>query len=125
MARQVARAASDFQQERTGLAPKSVAVVFSENTLLVTLHGALSPAEKTLARQSPAGAAQIQEYHRQLFADGCEPLRREITRITGVEVRAATAEVETTTGTMVQGFLLVHDLSDEIWSGHVNKADVL
>jgi len=99
MAQQVAVAAGDFQEQRTGIVPKSVTVVLSEDTLVVTLHGALSPAEKALAQQSPAGAAQVQEYHRQLFADACEPLRQEIKRITGVEVREAAVEVATTTGT--------------------------
>ena len=66
VAQQIAQAAIAFQQQRTGHEPKSVAVVLSGDTLLITLHGALSPAEKALA-QSPAGAAQVQEFHRQLF----------------------------------------------------------
>ena len=44
---------------------------------MITLHGALSPAEKALA-QSPAGAAQVQEFHRQLFIDSADALRQEI-----------------------------------------------
>ena len=91
-------------------------VVLSDNTLVPTLHGALSPAEKALAR-SPAGAAQVQEFHRQLFTNSSEVLRQEIKRITGVEVREATAEVETTTGTVVQVFLLAHGIPEETWSG--------
>ena len=54
-----------------------MAVVLSDSTLVVTLHGALSPAEKALA-QSPAGAAQGQEFHRQLFASSSDALRQEI-----------------------------------------------
>ena len=126
MAQQVALAASDFQRQRTGHTPKSVTVVLSGDTLVVTLHGALSPAEKALA-QSPAGAAQVQEFHRQLFTSSAESLRQEIRRITGVEVREATAEVETstgtvvqvfTTGTMVQVFLLAHSVSADAWNGN-------
>lgn len=124
MAQQVARAASLFQQQRTGLVPRSVTVVLSEDTMVITLHGALSPAETALA-QSPAGAAQVQEFHRQLFTNSADPLRQEIKRITGVEVREATAEVETTTGTvvqvfttgtMVQVFLLAHGVPDDAWN---------
>ena len=123
MAEQVALAASSFQQQCTGRAPASVTVVLCENTLVVTLHGALSPAEHALAR-SPDGAVQVQEFHRQLFADSSAPLRQEIQRITGVEVRESTAEVEAntgtvlqvfTTGTMVQGFLLASSPSAEAW----------
>ena len=69
----------------------------------------------------------MQEFHRQLFTDSADPLRREIKRITGVDVREATAEVETktgtvvhvfTTGTMVQVFLLAHGISADTWSGN-------
>src|SRR5271170_2054440 len=68
IAQQIAQAAIAFEQRRTGNhVPKSVTVVLSEGTLVITLHDALSPAEKALAR-SPAGAAQMQEFHRQLFA---------------------------------------------------------
>ncbi len=125
MAQQIALAASEFQHLRTGHEPKSVTVVLSEETLVVTVHGALSPAERALA-QTPDGAAHVQEFHRQLFADSADTLRREIKRITGVDVREATAEVETktgtvvhvfTTGTMVQVFLLAHGISADTWSG--------
>ncbi len=99
----IARAASLFEQERTGNTPKSVTVVLSDTTLVITLHGALSEAEKAMAK-SPEGAAQIQNFHRQLFANGSESLRQEIKRITGVEVREATAEVEPANGTVVGVF---------------------
>jgi len=78
-------------------------VVLSEDTLVITLHEALSPAEKALA-QNAAGAAQVQEFHRQLFSSSAESLRQEIRRITGREVRESAAEVETTTGSVVQVF---------------------
>jgi uncharacterized protein YbcI len=93
-----------------------VAVVLSGNTLTITLHGALSPAERALSK-SPAGAAQVQEFHRQLFASAADSIRQEIKRITGVEVREASAAVEPTTGTVVQGFLLASDMPSETWSG--------
>ena len=125
MAEQIARAASDFEFERTGRMPKSVTVVLGENTVVITLHEALSPAEKALA-QDPAGAAQVQELHRRLFDDSSESLRKEIKRITGVDVPEASIEVEPTTGTVVkafasgtvvQVFLLAHGMPTESWSG--------
>jgi uncharacterized protein YbcI len=125
MAQQVAQAASDFQRQRTGHAPRAVTVVLSGDTLVVTLHEALSPAEKALAR-SPDGAAQVQEFHRQLFKSSVDSLWQEIERITGVAVREATAEVETTTGavvhvftsgTMVQVFQLAEGVTVEAWNG--------
>lgn len=126
MAQQVAVAARQSQHQRTGHPPKSVTVVLSEDTLVVTLHGALSPAEQALA-QSPSGAAQVQEFHRQLFGSSSQALREEIKRITGVEVREAMAVVEPATGavmqasrtsTMVQVFLLAQRVSAETWNGN-------
>src|SRR5208282_5137605 len=103
MAQQIAQAATAFQQQRTGHEPKSVSVVLSGDTLVVTLHGALSPAEQAMA-QSPEGAAKVQEFHRQLFHNASDTLREEIKRITGLDVREATAEVEPTTGAVIQVF---------------------
>jgi uncharacterized protein YbcI len=102
-------------------------VVLDKETLVITLHEALSPAEKALAR-NPAGAAQMQEYHRQLFAKTSASLLQEIKRITGVEVREANAEIETITGavtqmfasgTVVQVFLLARSVPADAWSGSV------
>ncbi len=125
MAQQIAQAAIAFEQRRTGnYVPKSVTVVLSEGTLVITLHEALSPAERELAK-TPAGAAQMREFHRQLFDSSSDSLRQEISRITGMEVREATAEVEPasgavvqafTTGTVVQVFLLAGNAQTETWS---------
>ena len=46
-------------------------VVLSDTTLVITLHGALSPLERALAK-TPDGAAQVQEFHRQLFANAAD-----------------------------------------------------
>jgi uncharacterized protein YbcI len=125
MAQQVAEAVGVFQQRRTGHAPKAVTVVLSEDKLVVTLHEALSPAEKALAR-TPEGAVQVQEFHRQLFNSSADVLRQEIKRITGVAVGEAAAEIETTTGaivhafttgTMVQVFQFATSIPLAIWNG--------
>jgi uncharacterized protein YbcI len=114
VAQQLARAARRFQEQRTGHAPTEVTVVLGDDTLVITLQDALTRAESVLSK-SPAGAAQVQEFHRQLFANSSAELRREITRITGRHVREAVTEIESangsivhafTTGAMVQVFLL-------------------
>jgi len=115
-ARQIAQAARAFEQQTTGRLPRSVTVVLSDDTLVITLRGTLSPAETALAR-TPEGAAQLREFHRQLFSTACEPLRRQIRRITGVEVCEASAEVETSTGTVVQVFSLARAVPTDTWSG--------
>jgi len=118
VAEQLARVASSLQQQRTGHAPKAVTVILSEDTLVVTLHDALTPAEKASAG-TPGGAARVQEFHRQLFASSSESMRQEIKKITGRDVKEATAEIETatgavvhafTTGSMVQVFLLTPEV---------------
>ncbi len=127
MAHQIAQAAITFEQRRTGNhVPKAVSVVLSEGTLVITMHEALSPAERAMSK-SPEGAAKVQEFHRQLFASSSDALRREITRITGMDVREATAEIEPTsgavvqaftTGTVVQVFLLSGSSPTQTWSGN-------
>lgn len=114
IAQQIAAVASRSQQQRTGRTPTAVTVVLSDDTLVVTLHEALTPAEMVLV-QHPAGAAQVQEFHRQLFANSSGEMQEQIRQITGRAVREAAAEIEPatgavvhafTTGTMVQVFLL-------------------
>ena len=131
MARQIAQAAIAFEQQRTGHEPQSATVVLSNDTLVIALHGALSPAEKALA-QSPAGGAQVQEFHRQLFANASDSLRQEIRKITGVEILEATAEIEPTTGTvvkvfttgtLVQVFLLADGVGMDSWSNSQPPGD--
>lgn len=125
MARRIADVARELEQKRTGLTPEAVTVAHGDGTLVITLHGALSPAEKALA-QNAAGAAKVQEYYRQLFATNAHALREEIKRITGVAVREAQAEIETgngaatiafASGTVVHVLLLASSIPPEIWSG--------
>ena len=113
--------------------PSSVFVILSEDTLVITARETFSPAE-TAPAKSREVTAQLRELHRQLFTMASEPLRPEIRRITGVEVREATAEVETSTGTVVgvftsgntvQLFLLadfpVHQ--EEVWEQMSRRPD--
>jgi uncharacterized protein YbcI len=125
MAQQIAQAVIDYEKKRAGHAPQSVNVVINDDRLVVTLGGALSPAEKAVAR-SPAAATKLQEFHWQLFVNSSAALCEEIKRITGVPVREARLEVETmtgavmerfATGTMVQVFLLARGIPAGVWSG--------
>jgi uncharacterized protein YbcI len=131
MAQQVAEAARAFQERQTGNSPKAVTVVLSDDTLVVTLHDALSPAEIAMSK-TPEGAAKVQQYHRQLFESSADLLRKEIRRITGVKVREAAVEVESTTGAvvhaftsgrMVQVFRMDGSISAESWSGPGNHQE--
>jgi uncharacterized protein YbcI len=124
MAQQIARAAMAFEQERTGHAASSVTVVLGGDSLVILLHGALSEAERALAKH-PNGAAKVQEFHRQLFATAAGSLRREIERITGCKVREATEEIEPSngtvvkvfaSGTVVQVFLLADGVAADVYS---------
>ena len=122
MAQQIAQTAIAFEEHRLGRKPTSVTVVLGGDTLVITMHGVLSPAEQALAA-SPAGAAKLQEFHLNLFQLFSDPLRREITRITGLELRETaqdkmTAAVQVfSVGTVVQVFLLAGRLPAESWDG--------
>jgi uncharacterized protein YbcI len=101
--KELAQIALSMQAERTGHSPKAVTVVASDETVVVTLHEALTPAEKILAR-STAGAAQVEGYHRALFAVSCDQLRSEIQRLTGRKVKESAVVVEPATGAIVHAF---------------------
>ena len=103
VSKKLADIALTMQAERTGHAPKAVTVVASDETVVVTLHEALTPAEKILARTA-AGASQVEDYHRALFAVSCDELRREIQRLTGRRVREAAVVVEPASGAIVHAF---------------------
>lgn len=103
LVQEIAEAVIAFQQRTTGRSSKVVTVVLSQDTLVVMLHEALSPAEKDLSK-SPSGAAQVQEFHRQLFSTASRQLQADIKKITGVKWPNAVAEVEPTTGDMVLAF---------------------
>lgn len=103
VAQQLARVASRLQEQRTGHPPSAVTVVLGEDMLVVNLHDALTPAERDMAK-SPAGAAKVQEFHRQLFASASNEMREAIMRLTGRRVHEAAAEIETATGTVVHAF---------------------
>lgn len=103
MADRVAGAAIAYQHDRTGHAPKAATVVLSGDTLVITLHEALSEAERVMS-QTIEGAARVQAFHRELFGASAAPLRKEIERITGMAVREAAGEIEPTTGAVVHAF---------------------
>ena len=124
MAEQIAQAATAFQQQRTGHEPKSVSVVLSGDTLVVTLHGALSPAEQAMA-QTPARRRQGAGVSPPVVSQrvGHAPAGNQADHRNGR--REATAEVEPTSGavvqvftsgTMVQVFLLSGKLPSENFS---------
>lgn len=100
---ELAQISLDMQASRTGHSPKAVTVVASDETGVVTLHEARTPAEKILIR-SESGASQVEAYHRALFAVSCEELRKETRRLTGRRVREAAVAVEPATGAIIHAF---------------------
>jgi uncharacterized protein YbcI len=124
VAQEIAEATMAFQRQCTEVTPASVTVVLGEKTLVVTLHEALSPAEKEMARTTE-GAARVHEYHRQLFHDSAGTLHKELNRILGVEVSESTVDMQPptgrvaevfSTGDMVQVFRLSRPVATQTWS---------
>jgi len=103
LSKEIAQIALTMQAERTGYMPKAVTVVASDETVVLTLHEALTPSEKILA-QTASGAMKVEQYHRALFAVSCDELRKEIERLTGRRVREAAVVVEPATGAIVHAF---------------------
>jgi uncharacterized protein YbcI len=101
--KKIAQAAHAFELRRTKHGRKWVAVFMNEDTIVIALHGSLTDAERALA-QSAAGAAEVREFHRQLFTDVSDLLLRKIKSITGMNVRHTSAEIDSTTGSVVQLF---------------------
>ena len=126
MAQQIAQTAIAFEEQRLGRKPKSVTVVLGGDTLVITMRGVLSPAEQALAT-SPEGAAQLQVFHEKLFQLSSDPLRREIEKITGLEIcevaknKAAAAVQVFSVGTVVQVFLLAGRLSADSWEWNMSR----
>ena len=114
-AKQLADVVRQFEKERTGRVPESVNAEVLDVSLVITLHGELSPAEIDLAKTSD-GAAEVMQLHRQLFLTSCGSLLKEIEVITGVAVLEATSEVTTDTGTVVQVFVLAASVPASIWT---------
>jgi len=132
VSKELAEIALAMQASRTGHTPKAVTVVASDETVVVTLHEALTPAEKILAR-SEHGASQVENYHRALFAVSCDELRREIQRLTGRKVRESAVVVEPATGAIVHAFtsgtvvqifqLEPHGVATQVTAGVPGSAD--
>ncbi len=99
----IARAVHAFELRRMKHARKWVAIFMNEETIVIALHGSMTDAEKDLA-QSAAGAAEVHEFHRQLFAGVSALLLRRIKSITGMDVRQTSAEINSTTGSIVHLF---------------------
>jgi uncharacterized protein YbcI len=95
--------ASRFQEQRTGRRPTAATAVLSKDTLVITLNDALTPAEKALS-QTPQGAAQVQEFHRQLFAGSTTEMHQEISKLIGRRVKEVAAELDPATGSVVHAF---------------------
>ena len=100
---ELADAARAQQQLMTGRTPTTASASLSGDTLVLTLHGALTPAEQAL-RQRPDGSSQVEEFHRRLFDTASGTIRQEIKRITGREVRESALEIDSGTGAVIHSF---------------------
>ena len=68
LVQQLAKAVTTFQLQQTGRAPSDVTVVIGEDTVVVTLHEALSPAEQALARTE-----RVRQHLAQTLRTRCKP----------------------------------------------------
>jgi uncharacterized protein YbcI len=124
MARQIAQAIRAYEIRTEGHPPQSVNVILSGCTLVIVLEGALSSVEQSLL-QSPAGAAQVQDFHEQLFWKPGGSLWHEIRRIIGIDAGDQGSEGQSAricvkifpNGTVVHVFLLDRPVATSSWNG--------
>jgi uncharacterized protein YbcI len=100
IAQQLARSACVSEKRQAMQGRNWVVVFLNEKTIVIALHGSLTEAESSQL-QSPAGAARVREFHRQLFKNKSAPLIRQIKRLTGMEVLDSTVEFEPETSSVV------------------------
>jgi uncharacterized protein YbcI len=100
IAQQLARSACVSERRQAFHGRDWVVVFLNETTIVIALHCSLTEAEKAQF-QSPAGAARVREFHRQLFKNKSAPLVRQIKRLTGMEVMNTTVEFQPETDSVV------------------------
>ena len=77
ISQQLAHVASVLQQQRTGLAPKAVTAVLSEDTLVVTLHDALAATIEAVLEAQESHAAHVTAAYRLTFDQQADAYRVE------------------------------------------------
>ena len=103
-AREVARTAGSFEHLLTGRVPTSVMIVADGDWMVVSMSEAFSPDERRLAANGQEGLTRVRDFHRHLFDDSLDSLRRHVERRTGVMLRGAVAHVDSVTGSVLKTF---------------------
>lgn len=100
VAQQIVRAAVAFAYQRTRHAPGSAGVLKTDEGLAVTLNNATAVVGGGSARRG-LEVRDLPGMYRDLFAEPSNWLRREISQITGMQVRAVRVEVDAATHVVV------------------------
>jgi len=108
--RQLARAVSSFEHAVLGRSPTSVTVIAAGSSMVVHVHEPFSELERSLARQSEAGAERVREFHRGLFSRTVDALLEHVAEATGVLLRGGIAHVDTSTGSVIKTLATVPDI---------------
>lgn len=122
IADRVAEAAMAVPIRELGIAPCLVVVVASEDALMVTMCGMLTPQDTNLAHYSK-GDSSSQQFHQHHFAQSVEPLRQEIERITEVPVLKSSVDVDEITGSVVYSFTTGSVLNVSLLAEHTPADD--
>ena len=108
--RQLACAVGSFEHALLGRSPTSVTVIGAGSWMVVHVHEPFSELERSLARESEAGAERVREFHRGLFGRTVEALLEHVKEATGVRLRGGIAHVDTTTGSVIKTLATVPDI---------------
>ena len=100
LTQQIAAAVSEFQKTQMAVSCESVAVDFHDETLVVTLTGTTSPAERNYARD-PRARELLERFYHQLFEVIKPILETRIQEITQRQVRRSRLDIDPESGTGV------------------------
>jgi uncharacterized protein YbcI len=108
--RQLARAVGSFEHGLLGRSPTSVTVIGTGSWMVVHVHEPFSELERSLARESDAGAERVREFHRGLFRRTVGALLEHVEAATGVRLQGAIAHVDVATGSVIKTLATVPEI---------------
>jgi uncharacterized protein YbcI len=112
---QIAERITKFQREDLGRGPEDVRVWIIQDLILIRLRGVLTPAERTLARDTD-GQQLVRQVRRHLLEGSRPRLDEMIQEITGVQVVSLHSDVSTRTSEHIIVFILAENLEERFIS---------
>jgi len=105
----IVEAVSHFERDQMSIIPESISINFHPRSLMVSLMGNLSPAEKSYARDA-RGSRLLEKFYRELFNAAKPVLEKEVAGILGRSAQRCSLSIDPESGGMVILFSFSDDL---------------